>query len=99
MTNVVIPSPGESITEVTLGAWQKQDGEWVEKDELLCEIESDKATLELLAPAAGVLSLGVKGGSEQKVGSVVARIDESAACPRSSSTAACPNARCRATDC
>ncbi|MFO0895648.1 MAG: 2-oxoglutarate dehydrogenase complex dihydrolipoyllysine-residue succinyltransferase [Phycisphaerales bacterium] len=96
MTNVVIPSPGESITEVTLGAWQKQDGEWVEKDELLCEIESDKATLELLAPAAGVLSLGVKGGSEQKVGSVVARIDESAARPAGAKAAAGAGAKAAA---
>jgi len=81
MTDVVIPSPGESISEVTIGPWQKQDGEWVEKDDLLCEIESDKATLELLAPAAGVFKSAVKGSSDQKVGTLVARIDTSAAKP------------------
>jgi 2-oxoglutarate dehydrogenase E2 component (dihydrolipoamide succinyltransferase) len=79
--NVTIPSPGESISEVTLGQWKRQDGDWVEKDELLNEIESDKATLELLAPAAGVLKLTAKGGSEQKVGAVVASVDEKAARP------------------
>ncbi len=88
MTDVVIPSPGESISEVTLGPWQKQDGEWVEKDDLLCEIESDKATLELLAPAAGAFKPAVKGGSNQKVGAVVARIDVKAAKPATVGAAA-----------
>jgi len=87
MTEVVIPSPGESISEVTLGPWQKKDGEWVEQDDLLCEIESDKAALELLAPAAGVFKPAVAGGSEQKVGAIVARIDTKAARPASASTA------------
>ncbi len=81
MVELMIPSPGESITEVTLGKWRKGDGEWVEKDELLNEIESDKATLELLAPAAGTLHLTVKSGSEQKVGALVAQVDEKAARP------------------
>jgi 2-oxoglutarate dehydrogenase E2 component (dihydrolipoamide succinyltransferase) len=86
--NVTIPSPGESISEVTLGQWKRQDGDWVEKDELLNEIESDKATLELLAPAAGVLKLTAKGGSEQKVGAVVASVDEKAARPAGTAAAA-----------
>jgi len=81
MVDVTIPSPGESITEVTLGTWRKSDGEWVEKDELLNEIDSDKATLELLAPAAGALKVVAKSGSEQKVGTLVAKIDESVARP------------------
>jgi 2-oxoglutarate dehydrogenase E2 component (dihydrolipoamide succinyltransferase) len=81
MVDVTIPSPGESITEVTLGTWRKSDGEWVEKDELLNEIDSDKATLELLSPAAGALKVVVKSGTEQKVGTLVAKIDDSAARP------------------
>ena len=64
MVDVTIPSPGESITEVTLGTWRKSDGEWVEKDELLNEIDSDKATLELLSPASGALKVVVKSGTE-----------------------------------
>ena len=81
MAEVVVPSPGESITEVTLGTWRKSDGDWVEKDELLNEIDSDKATLELLSPASGAIRLVVKSGTEQKVGTLVANIDEAAARP------------------
>ncbi|GDY05263.1 dihydrolipoyllysine-residue succinyltransferase component of 2-oxoglutarate dehydrogenase complex [Phycisphaerae bacterium] len=81
MVEVVVPSPGESITEVTLGTWRKSDGDWVEKDELLNEIDSDKATLELLSPASGAIRLVVKSGTEQKVGTLVANIDEAAARP------------------
>ncbi len=81
MIDVVIPSPGESITEVTLGAWKRADGDWVEKDDLLTEIESDKATLELLAPASGKLKIEVIAGVEAKVGTRVARIDPDAARP------------------
>ena len=61
--DIVVPSPGESITEVTLGQWHKQDGEWVETDEILVDIESDKATLEVRAPAAGVLHVKVRSGA------------------------------------
>jgi 2-oxoglutarate dehydrogenase E2 component (dihydrolipoamide succinyltransferase) len=81
MTDVTIPSPGESITEVRIGAWKRSDGDWVEKDELLNEIESDKATLELLAPAAGTLKVTAQSGSDQKVGAIVAKIDEKAKRP------------------
>ena len=88
MTDVTIPSPGESITEVRIGAWKRGDGDWVEKDELLNEIESDKATLELLAPAAGTLKVTAQSGSDQKVGAIVARIDEKAKRPAGASTPA-----------
>lgn len=81
MVEVTIPSPGESITEVTLGKWRKNDGEWVDKDELLNEIDSDKATLELLAPASGTLKVTAASGSEQKVGAIVAKVDEKAQRP------------------
>ncbi|MBU3683944.1 MAG: dihydrolipoamide succinyltransferase, partial [Phycisphaerales bacterium] len=79
--DIVVPSPGESITEVTLGQWHKQDGDWVETDEILVDIESDKATLEVRAPAAGVLHVKAKAGAEQKVGAAIASIDTSAAKP------------------
>ncbi|MDA0214090.1 MAG: 2-oxoglutarate dehydrogenase complex dihydrolipoyllysine-residue succinyltransferase [Planctomycetota bacterium] len=84
MVEVVVPSPGESITEVTLGTWRKSDGDWVEKDELLNEIDSDKATLELLSPASGAIRLVAKSGTEQKVGTLVAKIDETASRPAGS---------------
>jgi len=86
--SLVIPSPGESITEVTIGAWSKADGDWVEQDDLLAEIESDKATLELRAPAAGRLSIAVATGTEVKVGASVGSIDPSAAKPSGAAPAA-----------
>ena len=84
--DIVVPSPGESITEVTLGQWHKQDGDWVDTDEILVDIESDKATLEVRAPAAGVLHVKAKAGAEQKVGAAIAAIDTSAAKPAPLST-------------
>ena len=79
--DITVPSPGESISEVTLGTWSKSEGDWVDKDDLLVEIESDKATLELLAPASGLLKVGAKSGSEQKVGAIIGTIDEKAQRP------------------
>jgi 2-oxoglutarate dehydrogenase E2 component (dihydrolipoamide succinyltransferase) len=86
--DITIPSPGESISEVSLSGWLKDDGTYVEKDELLAEIESDKATLELRAPAAGALKIATKKGDGIKVGAVVASIDTAAAKPSSSAGAA-----------
>ncbi|MFZ9881227.1 MAG: biotin/lipoyl-containing protein, partial [Phycisphaerales bacterium] len=85
--DITIPSPGESITEVSLSGWLKDDGTYVEKDDLLAEIESDKATLELRAPAAGTLKIATKKGDGIKVGAVVASIDTNAAKPKSAPAA------------
>jgi 2-oxoglutarate dehydrogenase E2 component (dihydrolipoamide succinyltransferase) len=79
--DITIPSPGESITEVTLSGWLVEDGTFVEKDDLLAEIESDKATLELRAPAAGALKIVVDKGDAIGVGTVVASVDVSAKKP------------------
>ncbi|MFM7134670.1 MAG: 2-oxoglutarate dehydrogenase complex dihydrolipoyllysine-residue succinyltransferase [Planctomycetota bacterium] len=86
--DITIPSPGESITEVSLSGWLKDDGTYVEKDDLLAEIESDKATLELRAPAAGTLKIATKKGDGIKVGAVVASIDTAGAKPRAAAAAA-----------
>ena len=88
MLDIMVPSPGESITEVTLGQWHKHDGDWVETDEVLVDIESDKATLEVRAPAAGVLRVKVQSGAEQKVGAPIGSIDTAAAKPAGSALAA-----------
>ena len=93
MVDIVVPSPGESITEVTLGQWHKKDGDWVETDEVLVDIESDKATLEVRAPAAGVLRVKVKSGAEQKVGAQIAAIDTAAAKPASGEVVAAAPAK------
>ena len=79
--DITIPSPGESITEVTIGSWLKKSGDWVEKDEILLEIESDKATLEVPSPAAGILQTSSEPGEELPVGAVVATIDTDASRP------------------
>lgn len=81
---ITIPSPGESITEVTVGNWFKNTGDWVEKDEVLLEIESDKATLEVPSPASGILQSVVTSGEELEVGAVIARIDPDASRPKTS---------------
>merc|ERR1739841_435310 len=79
--DITIPSPGESISEVTVGSWMKQSGDWVEKDEILLEIESDKATLEITSPATGLLNAGSDTGEELEVGAIVGSIDTDAAKP------------------
>jgi 2-oxoglutarate dehydrogenase E2 component (dihydrolipoamide succinyltransferase) len=78
---VKVPTVGESINEVTISRWNKKDGEYVEMDELLCELESDKATFELNAEAAGVLKTIVKESDTVKVGDPIAEIDTDAAKP------------------
>ena len=76
---VKVPVVGESITEVTIGKWVKKDGDVVSADELLCEIESDKATFELNSEAAGVLRIKVKEGETVEIGTVICSIEESGA--------------------
>lgn len=76
-----VPSPGESITEVQIARWIKSDGDYVEKDEELCEIDSDKATLTLNADEAGVLKILAKEGDTVAVGAVACTIDTAAAKP------------------
>ena len=73
-----VPSPGESITEVQIARWIKKDGDYVEKDEELCEIDSDKATLTLNAEASGALKILAKEGETIAVGTVVCSIDTDA---------------------
>lgn len=76
-----VPSPGESITEVQISRWLKKDGDYVEKDEELCEVDSDKATLTLNAEASGALKILTIEGDTIKVGSIVCTIDDSVAAP------------------
>jgi len=73
-----VPSPGESITEVQIAQWLKKDGDYVEKDEEICEIDSDKATLTINAEESGIIKISVKEGETVKVGAIIATIDTSA---------------------
>ncbi|HET7818978.1 MAG TPA: 2-oxoglutarate dehydrogenase complex dihydrolipoyllysine-residue succinyltransferase [Bacteroidia bacterium] len=79
--DIKVPSPGESITEVTIARWLKNDGEYVNKDEEVLEIDSDKATLTVSAEQSGALKQAVKEGELVKVGSAVGKIDTTVKAP------------------
>ncbi len=76
-----VPSPGESITEVEIAQWLVEDGDYVEKDQAIAEVDSDKATLELPAEASGIITLMAKEGDAVAVGAVVCLIDTDAKKP------------------
>ncbi|RCS26552.1 2-oxoglutarate dehydrogenase complex dihydrolipoyllysine-residue succinyltransferase [Polaribacter sp. WD7] len=76
-----VPSPGESITEVEIATWLVEDGDYVEKDQPIAEVDSDKATLELPAEESGIITLKAEEGDAVEVGAVVCLIDMSAAKP------------------
>jgi len=76
-----VPSPGESITEVEIAEWLVADGDYVEKDQAIAEVDSDKATLELPAEVSGVITLKAEEGDAVAVGEVVCLIDTSAEAP------------------
>ncbi len=81
MLKINVPTVGESISEVTIARWNKKTGDYVEMDELLCELESDKATFELNAEASGVLTTHGNEGDTIKVGDLIAEINTEAARP------------------
>lgn len=83
-----VPSPGESITEVEIATWLVKDGDYVEKDQPIAEVDSDKATLELPAEESGVITLKAEEGDVVQVGQVVCLIDRDAAKPSGSSAPA-----------
>ncbi|OCB74321.1 2-oxoglutarate dehydrogenase complex dihydrolipoyllysine-residue succinyltransferase [Flavobacterium crassostreae] len=79
-----VPSPGESIKEVEIATWLVKDGDYVEKDQAIAEVDSDKATLELPAEASGIITLKAEEGDAVAVGAVVCHIDTAAAKPSGS---------------
>ena len=83
MIDIKVPAVGESISEVTLVKWLKQDGDYVDRDEVIAELESEKATFEVNAEKAGSLKTHGKEGDTLKIGDVLASIDESAVKPAS----------------
>lgn len=78
---IKVPTVGESISEVTIAKWLKKDGDYVQQDEVICEMESEKATFELNAEKAGVLKILAPEGATLKVGDVACSIDTDAAAP------------------
>lgn len=81
MIDIKVPTVGESISEVTLVKWLKNDGDYVQRDEVFAELESEKATFEVNAEKAGILKLIGKEGDTLNIGDVLAQIDETAAKP------------------
>jgi 2-oxoglutarate dehydrogenase E2 component (dihydrolipoamide succinyltransferase) len=83
-----VPSPGESIKEVEIATWLVKDGDYVEKDQAIAEVDSDKATLELPAEASGIITLKAEEGDTVAVGAVVCLIDTAASKPAGGGTTA-----------
>jgi len=75
---IKVPAVGESITEVTIGQWFKNSGDYVEMDEVICELESDKATFELTAESSGRLTTKAEAGDTLEIGEVICEIDTNA---------------------
>ncbi|HVK12144.1 MAG TPA: biotin/lipoyl-containing protein, partial [Gemmataceae bacterium] len=78
MIDIKVPSVGESITEGRIARWLKPDGAAVKRDETVCELETDKATADVPAPADGVLRHKAKEGDTVQIGAVIGGVDESA---------------------
>ncbi len=95
--DITIPSPGESITAVVVGRWHRAPGDWVDKDDIIVEIESDKVTLEIPAPESGVLGIAALEGTDMTVGAVIGSIDPDAQRPaqaaEATASAAAPQAQ------
>src|ERR1700680_2774364 len=88
MTDIRVPTLGESVTEATIGKWFKQPGDPVAVDEPLVELETDKVTIEVPAPAAGVLGdIAAKDGETVAVGALLGQIKEGAAAPSAKASA------------
>jgi 2-oxoglutarate dehydrogenase E2 component (dihydrolipoamide succinyltransferase) len=90
MEEVKVPSPGESISEVDIASWTVADGDYVNIDDVIAEIDSDKATLELTATASGTISLKAEEGDTVEVGQIVAEIDTAAEAPAAAPKSAAP---------
>jgi 2-oxoglutarate dehydrogenase E2 component (dihydrolipoamide succinyltransferase) len=95
-TEVKVPVVGESVQEAMIQSWKKQSGDWIDRDQVLCELETDKATVEVVASVSGKLETLVSVGQVVKVGALIAKIDEtankSAQTPASSATPPAPKA-------
>ena len=96
MIDIKVPTVGESISEVTLVKWLKKEGDYVNRDEVLCELESEKATFELNAEQSGTLHIVAQEGATLNIGDLACSIDETAAKPagadKPAATAAAPKA-------
>lgn len=93
MVDVKVPAVGESISEVTIASWVKKDGAMVKLDEVICSIESDKATLDISAPKSGKLKVLVKEGETVAIGTKIAEVDETASTVAEAAATAVPDVK------
>src|SRR5690349_10596856 len=93
---IKVPAVGESITEVTIANWLKKDGDVVNMDEVIAELESDKATFELTATSAGVLKIVKPQGSTVPIGELLCEIEPNGAAPAAKPAATAPPAEAKA---
>src|SRR5205814_4387820 len=97
MTDIRVPTLGESVTEATIGKWFKKPGDAVAVDEPLVELETDKVTIEVPAPAAGTLSeIAAKDGDTVAVGALLGQIKDGAGAPAKGAPKAAPAAEAKA---
>ncbi len=92
---IKVPTVGESINEVTIARWNKKTGDYVEMDELICELESDKATFELNAEKAGILTVIANEGDTIAIGALIASIDTTAAKPAGAAVPEAPKTQAK----
>ena len=95
MIDIKVPTVGESISEVTLVKWLKKDGEYVDRDEVIAELESEKATFEVNAEQAGALKTKAAEGDTLKIGDVLCQIDETAPKPEGKAATAARRRVCK----
>jgi len=88
--DIKVPAVGESITEATIGEWVKSDGEYVQRDEIILLLETDKASVEVVAEAAGQLKIKVAEGETVDIGTIIGSLDTSAAAPAGGAEASAP---------
>ena len=88
--DIKVPAVGESVTEVTLASWMVEEGDYVEMDQPICELESDKATMELPAEKAGTVKFVAQEGDDLVIGSMICTIDTSAVAPSGSAKVEAP---------
>lgn len=90
LLEIKVPTVGESISEVTISNWLVKDGDYVKQDQVLCEMESDKATFELNAEKAGKITIVVQAGTDVPIGELVCKIDTDAEAPAAAAKAEAP---------
>ena len=95
--DVKVPEVGESITEAIIGSWNKKSGEYVKMNDVIMSLETDKASVEVVAEKDGVITISAQAGETVQIGAVVATIDTAATAPAATATSEAPAAQATST--